>query len=147
MRREVSQLHRCDCNGRDEVCTLKVWVAAPHKQETVSSREEGMIADKSVAKIMWETLSIWYIAACCLYVIIALKYKPDPARPRTTHFVRQSIYQIMSPAFMKWIKRRDSQLLREKRLSIVLLSKEIQQFVVFFGKNNCGMKHLWMFVL
>ena len=81
MRREVSQLHRCDRNGRDEVGTLKVWVAAPHKQVTVSSREEGIITDKSVTKIMWKTLSTWYIAACCLYVVIALKYKPDPARP------------------------------------------------------------------
>jgi hypothetical protein len=51
MRREVSQLHRWDCNGKDEVDTLKVWVAAPHKQATVSSRDEGMTTDESVTEI------------------------------------------------------------------------------------------------
>jgi hypothetical protein len=55
MRREVSQLHKCDCNGRTEVGTLKVWVAAPHKHATLSSRKEGMVTDsESVTKLCQE---------------------------------------------------------------------------------------------
>lgn len=42
-RREVSQLHRCDCNGSEEAGTLNVWVAAPHEQESVSFRDKGMV--------------------------------------------------------------------------------------------------------
>lgn len=43
MRRDVSQLHRCDDSGREDSGTLKVWVAAPHEQDTVSSRRIVMI--------------------------------------------------------------------------------------------------------
>lgn len=44
IRREVSQLQRCEDNGNDEVGTLKVNLAAPQEQDTVSSREELMVA-------------------------------------------------------------------------------------------------------
>lgn len=39
IRREVSQLQRCDGNGKDATGTLKVCVAAPQEQDTVSSRD------------------------------------------------------------------------------------------------------------
>ena len=37
MRREMSQLQRCDGNGSDDCGTWKMCAAAPHEQDTVSS--------------------------------------------------------------------------------------------------------------
>ncbi len=44
IRREVSQLQRWEGNGKDDVGTLNVWVAAPQEQDTVSSRKSFMLA-------------------------------------------------------------------------------------------------------
>lgn len=44
IRREVLQLHRCEGIGRVVVGMLKVWVAAPQEQDTVSSRKVSVLA-------------------------------------------------------------------------------------------------------
>ena len=45
IRREVSQLHRCEESGRDAVGTSKMWVAVPQKQDTVSSRKASILCE------------------------------------------------------------------------------------------------------
>jgi hypothetical protein len=73
MRREVSQPHSCDCIGKDEEGTLKVWVAAPHKQATVSSRREAMTTDEVITKLCEEYVE--HLIYCSLLFICSCRFE------------------------------------------------------------------------
>lgn len=45
IRREVSQLQRCEDSGRDAMGMLKIWVAVPQEQDTVSSRTVSILRE------------------------------------------------------------------------------------------------------
>ncbi len=49
IRREVSQLQRCEGKGRDAVGTVKVCFDAPQEQETVRYREVLMMRGRSAS--------------------------------------------------------------------------------------------------
>jgi hypothetical protein len=94
-----------------------------------------------------DRVSIEYIAACCLYVVVALKYRPDPAAPRTIYALCASVnlsdHVVCIHGDLKQIHIAFG---KEKIVHCSSL-QGIQKYLVFFVKNICGMNHLWVLVL